>query len=165
MVSVSEPFILSAVKRLGVITMLNPNYAQEAKRTNALARILGLEIGFNPDLATLGFHQKGFHKTVKTLVLLSRCEAEKMLMHFLGKKIPKKNTRKARNTRNTYSQFLYPLVFFYLKKTKRRKRKIFQNTRNARNTRNTQDARLWVKSPMLLTLFICHVRRTPDPRG
>jgi hypothetical protein len=39
---------------------LNPNYAQEAKPTNALAQILGLEIGFNPDLATLGFHQKGF---------------------------------------------------------------------------------------------------------
>jgi hypothetical protein len=30
-----------------------PNYALEAKRTNAL-------VGFNPDLATLGFHQKGF---------------------------------------------------------------------------------------------------------
>jgi hypothetical protein len=64
--------------------ILNPNYAQEAKRTNALARILGLEIGFNPDLATLGFHQKDFHKTVKILVLLSGCEAEKMLMHSLG---------------------------------------------------------------------------------
>jgi hypothetical protein len=110
MESVNESFILtvglcspslsgvegSAVERLGVITMLNPNYAQEAKRTNALARILGLEIGFNPDLATLGFHQKGFYKTVKTPVLLSRCEAEKMLMHFLGKKISEKKHKKGK---------------------------------------------------------------------
>jgi hypothetical protein len=54
----------------------NPNYALEAKRTNAL-------VGFNPDLATLVFTQEIFLGSVKTLVLLSRCEAEKMLMHFL----------------------------------------------------------------------------------
>ncbi len=54
----------------------NPNYAL---------------VGFNPDLliqnsdlATLGFHQKSSSlDNVKTKVLLSRCEAEKMLMHFL----------------------------------------------------------------------------------
>jgi hypothetical protein len=51
-------------------------------------------------------------------------------------KIFEKNTRKARNTRNTYGQLLYLLVFFCLKKTKKRKRKTFQNTRKARNTRN-----------------------------
>ena len=56
---------------------INPNYALEAERANAL-------VGFNPDLATLGFHHKGFYDNVKTLVLLSRCKAEKMLMHFLG---------------------------------------------------------------------------------
>ena len=31
----------------------NPNYALEAERDNAL-------VGFNPDLATLSFHQEGF---------------------------------------------------------------------------------------------------------
>jgi len=60
----------------------NPNYALEAKRANAL-------VGFNPDLATLGFHQQVSYDSMKTLVLLSRCEAglceaEKMQMHFLG---------------------------------------------------------------------------------
>ena len=35
------------------LNFFNPNYALEANPTNAL-------VGFNPDLATLGFHQKGF---------------------------------------------------------------------------------------------------------
>jgi len=60
-------------KRWG--NVLNPNYALEAERTNAL-------VGIKPDLATLGFHQKGFYDSVKTKVLFSRCEAEKMLLHF-----------------------------------------------------------------------------------
>ena len=65
----------------GQLKKLNPSYALEAERTNAL-------VGFNPGLATLGFHQKAFHDVVKTLVLLSRCEAEKMLLHFLDEKQP-----------------------------------------------------------------------------
>jgi hypothetical protein len=60
----------------GQLKKLDPNYALEAERTNAL-------VGFNPGLATLGFHQKAFLDVVKTLVLLGRCEAEKMLLHFL----------------------------------------------------------------------------------
>jgi len=57
-------------------SIFNPNYALEAKRANAL-------VGFNPDLATLGFHQKVSCDFVKTIVLLSRYKAEKMLLHFL----------------------------------------------------------------------------------
>jgi hypothetical protein len=34
-----------------------------------------------------------------------------------NEKFAKKNTRKARNPRNTYSQFLYPLVFLDLDKS------------------------------------------------
>ena len=48
----------------------------------------------------------------------------------------KKNTRKARNTRNTLDQLLYPLVSFQVKKINKKIKKILRNTRKARNTRN-----------------------------
>jgi hypothetical protein len=52
------------------------------------------------------------------------------------KKIMKKNTRKARNTRNTICYALYPLVSFHLKKMNEKNEKFITNTRKARNTRN-----------------------------
>jgi hypothetical protein len=52
------------------------------------------------------------------------------------KKIMKKNTRKARNTRNTICYALYPLVSFHLKKMNEKNEKFLTNTRKARNTRN-----------------------------
>jgi len=47
-----------------------------------------------------------------------------------------KNTRKARNTRNTICYALYPLVCFHLKKMNEKNEKFLTNTRKARNTRN-----------------------------
>jgi hypothetical protein len=57
---IPQAYSIFILTKMGFAFYINPNYALEAKRPNALARILGLEIGFNPDLATLGFHQKGF---------------------------------------------------------------------------------------------------------
>ena len=50
--------VKNGVLPLKIVTdTFNPNYALEAERTNAL-------VGFNPDLAILGFHHKGFSKVM-----------------------------------------------------------------------------------------------------
>jgi len=51
--STSRAFYARKIFVAHILGSLNQNYALEAKRTSAL-------VGFNPDLATLGFHQKGF---------------------------------------------------------------------------------------------------------
>ena len=63
-----------------------------------------------------GVKQVHFPKSTPCSLLSLNLLGINLVVILRNEKIFKTNTRKARNTRNTYGHFFYPLVFFRLRK-------------------------------------------------